>query len=444
MKKLLLLAVICLNALAGFSQKKPNIVLLFVDDQGWADVGYRNKLLHTPNIDQLKKEGLDFTRAYIATPTCSPSRASLLTGKEPVRLQMVRHIPQVGGGRLQDDEFSTLASDPVQMPTRNFLPLEEVTYAERLKEFGYYNMFIGKWHLGNEAHHPVRQGFDAQYGTANAGHPKDYYAPFFDSEDGTLRDFTGKNYLTDVLTTRAEDFIGDYDQPQPFMLTMWYYAVHNPHVGRKDWVQKYHDEGLSGRYAEYAAMVSAMDESVGRVRKALERKGIADNTIIIYLSDQGGDFSNAPLTGGKNGGNALGEGGARVPLIVHYPGVTKPNTTCEVPVQSLDIFPTLVEIAFGKKPTEKNINGVSLLPLLKGGTLPKRNLYFFRSYEDQYAAVVSGDWKYIKYHSGGDKLFNLLIDIGEQKNLTEEYPEKAAALKEDLVRWEKEAVPNWK
>lgn len=434
-----------LSRLLGISQDKPNIVLLLVDDLGWADVGYRNGILQTPNIDRLKKDALDFTRAYIATPTCSPSRASLLTGKEPVRMQLVRHIPKGKKGKLRGepgDDFNILDTDPAQMRSRNFLPLEEVTYAERLREFGYYNSFIGKWHLGNEKHHPIHQGFHEQYGTANAGHPRDYYAPFFHEQKNVLAGFSKNDYLTDVLTKKAEEFIGEYGKSQPFMLTLWYYSVHNPHIGRQDWVQKYQGEGLPGKYAHYAAMVSAMDESVGRIRKALEEKGISENTVIIYMSDQGGDFSNAPLTGAKNGGNALGEGGARVPLLIHYPGVTSPNSTCHTPVQSIDIFPTLVEIASGKERKDESINGVSLLPLIKGQKLPNRNLYFFRSYEDQYAAIVSGNWKYIKYHSGQDKLFNLMIDIGEQKNLITEFPGKARELGENLQNWVKEAVPN--
>lgn len=445
MKTTVTIAILCMHGLLGFSQDQPNIVLLFVDDQGWADVGYRNKLLHTPNIDQLRKDGLDFTRAYIATPTCSPSRASLLTGKEPVRIQLVRHIPKGKKGKLRGgpgDEFNILDRDPAQMPSRNFLPLEEVTYAERLRDFGYHNMFIGKWHLGNDEYHPIHQGFDEEYGTANAGHPGNYYAPYFHDEQDVLANFSENEYLTDVLTNKAEDFIDRYSRSQPFMLTLWYYTVHGPHVGRTDWVEKYHKEGIPGKYAEYAAMVSVMDESVGRVRKALEEKGISENTIIIYMSDQGGDFSNAPLTGGKNGGNALGEGGARVPFIIYYPGVTSPNSTCHTPVQSVDVFPTLVAIASGGKSTEKGINGVSLLPLLKGGKLAERNLYFFRSYEDQYAAVISENWKYIKYHSGQNKLFNLLIDIGEQKNLISEFPEKASELAKDLGQWEADAMPH--
>lgn len=444
MKKILFAFLLLSQFLGAQNQEGPNIVLLFVDDWGWADVGFRNDKFHTPNIDQLKKDGFSFERAYIATPTCSPSRASLLTGKEPVRFQMVRHIidqkEKAAKNNMPGGEFNLWPTDPVQMPSRNWLPLEEVTYAERLQQLGYYNMFIGKWHLGKKEHHPTEQGFDAQYGTGNHGHPGNYYAPFFKSGN-PLPNSPDGTYLTDVLTEGAEDFIAGYDKKQPFMLSLWYYNVHGPHIGRKDWVERYKKEGLTGKDAEYAAMVSAMDESVGKVRKALARKGIEDNTVVILLSDQGGYFSNAPLSGGKIGGNTLGEGGARVPFIVRYPGVTKPGASSSIPVQSIDLFPTLEEIASGKKPKTKNIQGVSLMPILKGKNIKDRDLFFFRSYEDQYTAIINGDWKMVKYHSGRHDLFNIVKDQSEFHNLVDVEVDMAEKMKERLEKWEKEAVP---
>ena len=430
----------------ALSKANPNIVLLFVDDWGWSDVGFRNPIFHTPNINQLKKDGLNFERAYIATPTCSPSRASLLTGKEPVRFQMTRHIidKKEKVAEAGNEEFNLWPKDPVQRPSRNWLPLEEITYAERLKEFGYYNMFIGKWHLGEEKYHPIQQGFDAQFGTTNAGHPHSYYPPFFKSEQDPMGFTSNYNdgYLTDVLTEGAEKFISDYNEKQPFMLSLWYYNVHGPFVGREDWLKKYKGEGLEGDYAEYAAMVSTMDESVGRIRKALEEKGIAENTVVILLSDQGGKYTNAPLSGGKIG-NTLGEGGARVPFIVYYPYVTKSGSVTETPVQSIDIYPTLVEIASGKGDDNRQINGKSLIPLLNGEKMAPRNLYFFRSYEDQYTALISGEWKLVKYHSGKFELFNISKDISESNNLINTALEKATELKTELLEWEKEAVPSF-
>ena len=450
MNKYFLGLLIAFFSLNSFSQQKPNIVLLFVDDYGWADAGYRNSTFHTPNIDQLVKDGMNFERAYIPTPTCSPSRGTLLTGKEAIRLSMPRHIEI--DEKNPDAKYSLWPSDPVQMPSINYLELDEITYAERLKENGYYNMFLGKWHLGHEGHYPVDQGFDEEYGTTDAGHPKNYYFPFFpEKEDPKGFQKTGVkkgDYLTDKLTDKASDFIKTYDKNQPFMMSFWYYTVHGPVIGRNDLVEKYKKEGLDkgdyeDKYEQYAAMVSALDESVGRVRKALEEKGIADNTIIILLSDQGGAYTNAPLSGGKKGGNTLGEGGARVPLTILYPGVTKPNSVCETPVQSIDLFPTLVEIASGKKCKDKQINGVSLMPLLKGKTIKKRNLYFFRSYEDQYAAVINGDWKLVKYHSGKFELYNVVKDISEKNNLIGTGLKMEATLKKQLAKWEHKAVPTY-
>lgn len=443
MKHLLLAFVFAISIFTSCAQEQPNIVILFVDDLGWADVGYRNPLFDTPNIDALAKEGMDFERAYIASPSCSPSRASILTGKEPVRIKMVRHIIEKENKLgTMDGEYNMWTKDPVQMPSINHLPLEEITYAERLKEFGYYNMFIGKWHSGVEEYHPIHQGFDAQYGTGNHGHPKGYYQPFF-AEGSPLPNIPEEEYLTDVLTDEAERFIKEYDNKEPFMLNLWYYNVHGPHYGRKDLIEKYEAKGMEAKYANYGAMVEAVDESVGRVRAALKARGIEDNTVILFTSDQGGYFTNYPLRGKKNGGYTLNEGGARVPFIFHYPGVTKSGSKCETPIQTLDVYSTLVEIASGKDQKDKQVNGVSIMPLLKGDDIEDRELYFLRSYEDQYAAIIEGDWKLIKYHSGNVQLYNVKEDIGEVSNLVFVHPKKTKALKAKLEAWEKEAVPEF-
>ena len=421
---------------------KPNIVLLFVDDYGWADISYRNNLFTTPNLQQLKQESVEFTRAYIPTPTCSPSRYSLLTGREAVRGEMVRHI------KIDKDnpgaKYSLWPSDPAQMPSINYMPLEDVTYAEKLKDLGYYNMFIGKWHLGHPGRYPEDQGFNESYGVTNAGNPKNYYYPFFRQDDDPKHYFkTNKegDYLTDVLTNRAVDFIENYNKKQPFMLSFWYYSVHEPSIGKKELVAKYKAQGLDEKMANHMAMVETMDASVGRIRQALLKKNISDNTMFIFISDQGGAYGNKPLSGGKKGGNTLGEGGARVPFLVYYPQLIKAAKSIDVPVQSIDIFPTLMELASGTHYLDSNIQGVSLLPVLKGKELAKRNLYFFRSYEDQYSAVISGDWKLIKYHSGKFQLFNISKDISEQNNLIGTNLSIEQILKTDLAQWEAEAVP---
>ncbi|MDX1284621.1 MAG: sulfatase, partial [Draconibacterium sp.] len=410
----------------------------FVDDMGWADLGYRNSNFYTPNIDRLKDEGMDFQRAYIATPTCSPSRASILTGKEPIRIEMSRHITHEDRFGRNTKKYNYWKTDPAKRNSINWLPLEEITYAERLKQFGYYNMFIGKWHLGHEPFHPVHQGFDEQYGISNFGHPANYYPPYF-REPNPLKDITGEKYLTDVLTSKADEFIRNYDKERPFMLSMWYYNVHSPHIGRKDLKDRYKKLGWNDRYANYGAMVSAMDESVGRIRNALREKGIADNTVILFTSDQGGFFTNYPLRGLKVG-NTLGEGGARVPFILYYPDITSPGAICETPIQTIDVFPTLMEIASGT-PNNDQIQGKSLMPLVKGEEFPERNLYFFRSYEDQYAAIISGDWKLIKYHTGPNELYNIKKDQCEINNLIRVETDIANKLEEELSEWEEEAVP---
>ncbi|MEN6361120.1 MAG: sulfatase-like hydrolase/transferase, partial [Bacteroidales bacterium] len=264
-------------------------------------------------------------------------------------------------------------------------------------------------------------------------------APFF-KENNPMADIQKGEYLTDILTNKTVDFIDKYDKKQPFLLVHFYYSVHGPQLGRKDWVERYKKEGFTGKYAEYGGMISTVDESVGRIRAALKEKGIADNTIIIFTSDQGGFFTNAPLSGGKIGGNTLGEGGCRVPFIAFYPGVTKKGSTTDVPIQTLDVFPTLVEIASGKKCVDKGINGKSLMPLIKGEKFPKRDLFFFRSYEDQYTSIISGDWKLIKYHSGLYHLFNVTNDISEKNDLINKDLKEADLLKKKLNKWEKEVV----
>lgn len=436
MQKQLLFSFLLLNTGTIMAQQ-PNIVLFFVDDLGWADMNYSGSGYDTPNIDILKSEGLYFSRAYVSTATSSPSRASLLTGKEALRCGFVRHIY----GNPEKAEFQLLESDPGHMRSRAWLPLNEITYAERLKDYGYYNYHIGKWHLGHEEFYPIHQGFDGMYGVSDFGNPNSYYYPYFRNKNPFSESFKNM-YLTDVLTDEAERFINGYEKESPFLLNIWYYTVHEPHVGRVDLVQKYKSKGLDEKMANYAAMVEALDESVGRIRAAVNDKGISDNTIFIFISDQGGTFKNGPLRGGKLGGDALAEGGSRVPMIIYAPGFPTMGTTCDIPVQTIDIFPTLVELASGSSCKDKQINGVSLLPILNGRKIKERDLFLHRSYEDQNAAVIRGDWKLIKYRSGKLELYNLTDDIGEQNNLVDKYPRRTKKMLKRLDKWLDEATPD--
>ncbi|NDV61542.1 sulfatase [Puniceicoccales bacterium CK1056] len=416
----------------AFAGSRPNIVLLFVDDLGWSDLGYRNPgVVETPHIDQLAREAMDFEQCTIATPTCSPSRGTLLTGKHPVRLGLVRHI---SGG--PEEEFSYWKTDPAQVPSRNWMELEHITYAEALKEFGYYNQFIGKWHLGHEPYHPVEQGFDSQIGTTNRGHPGSYYPDYF--PDSEVFEEEESAYLTDKLTDAAVGFIESYDKPQPFMLSFWYYSVHSPHIGRKDYVEHFKKKGFEGKYAEYLAMIKSVDDSVGRIRGALESKGIADETILIFLSDQGSYFENKPLRGGKMH-DTLFEGGARVPFLFYWPGVTEPVKNTSI-VQSTDLFPTLVEIAGGDPGEYPDVDGVSLLNVLRNNTQLERGrpIFGYRAYEDLYASVRNGDWKLLGYRSGKLELYKIDTDIGESSDVSSEFPGRTEEMKAMLVDWERE------
>lgn len=427
---------------SGKKSPQPNFVLLFVDDLGWSNLGYRDAAFESPNIDRLARDGLDFQQAYIAGPACSPSRGTLLTGKHPAQLQLVRHIP--GGTQHGFDKFGRTTrklnfwkTDPARFPSANWLALTHETYAEALGKLGYYNLFIGKWHLGHEEYHPVHQGFDRQVGTSNYGAPASYYPPYF-LNSAVLAD-EKERYLTDKLTDEAVEFIDTYNNPQPFMLTFWYYSAHTPHQGRRDLVKHFENKGLTGKRAHFAAMVKAVDESVGRIRGALARKGIAEDTILIFLSDQGGYFENKPFRGAKKK-DTLYEGGARVPFIFHWPGVTKPGGKNNSVVQSTDIFPTLVEIAGGKPADYVHLDGVSLAPVIKmNNTLARgKPVFGYRAYEDLYASVREGDWKLLAYRSGKTKLYNLANDIGEQNDLASSEPEKTRALTDQLIDWEQD------
>ncbi len=428
----------------AWSADQPNIVLLFVDDLGWNDLGYRNAKFETPNIDQLAAHSLDFQRAYIASPTCSPSRATLLTGKHPARLQIVRHIP-TSTKADQDDfdefgrtdkEFHLLDGDPAKFPSRNWLPLEHTTYAEALKELGYYNGFVGKWHLGHEPYHPIHQGFDEQFGTTNFGHPKSYNAPFFVNTD-VLSD-VAEGHLTDVLTQQSVDFIQQYDRDQPFMLSVWYYGVHRPPVGRADLVQYFEDKGYAKSDAIYAAQVKAVDESVGKIRDAIAAKGIDKETVVVFLSDQGSWYPNSPLRGTKRV-DTLCEGGARVPFMIRLPGSVKENRKCPAPVQSTDLFPTLIEIAGGDPANYADLDGVSLLPVVESrsrNVVRDAPLFGYRAYQDLYLSVREGNWNMLVYRSGKISLYDVVKDVSEQSDVAGDFPDVVSDLKTKLIAWE--------
>ena len=449
MNKLLtviLACVLALSTLAGLGAFgawagqpiKPNILFVLVDDLGWADVGcFGSRYYETPNIDRLATQGMRFTCAYAACPVCSPTRASIMTGKYPARLHLTDWIPGEG-----DTPTHALRVPP----WRQFLPLNEVTIAKALKSAGYVTASIGKWHLGGPNYYPEHQGFDLNIAGGDIGHPASYFWPYEGKTHTVPGLRTGGQegeYLTDRLTAAAEAFL-EANQARPFFLYFAHYAVHVPLEAKPGLLAKYRAKPPSGGQNNpvYAAMIESVDESVGRLLGKLEALGLENRTVVVFMSDNGGLWpaatSNAPLRAGK--GHPY-EGGIREPLIIKWPGRTQPATTCAEPVCSIDFFPTLLEIAGVKWPGP--VDGVSLVPLLKQtGSLSRDALYWH--YPHYWSgntvrpsgSVRAGDWKLIEFYEDMRvELYNLKEDIGETRDLSKASPEKAAELREKLHRW---------
>lgn len=417
---------------------RPNIVFILVDDLGWADVGcFGSKFYETPNIDRLATQGMRFTDAYAACAVCSPTRASIMTGKYPARLHLTDWIAGEGDA----------PNHALLVPKwQKFLPLEEVTIAEALKPAGYVCASIGKWHLGGPKYFPEHQGFDGNVAGSDLGHPPSYFWPYEGRNNSLPGLKTGGHqgeYLTDRLTDAAEHFI-EQNKDRPFFLYFAHYAVHVPLQAKPAVVAKYRAKAPPGGQtnAVYAAMVESVDDSVGRILRKLEELGIAANTVVVFMSDNGGlwpeSTSNAPLRAGKG---YPYEGGIRGPLIIKWPGTTQPGATCSVPVSSIDFFPTLLEIA-GAKSSEP-VDGRSLVPLLKqAGSLDREALFWHYPHYwggnrvRPFGAVRAGDWKLIEfYETMGVELYNLKDDLGETRDLAKEKPAKAAELHERLHQW---------
>lgn len=425
---------------AAAPARKPNIVFILADDLGYRDVGcYGSKFYETPHIDRLASQSLRFTDAYAACAVCSPTRASILTGKYPARLHLTDWIP----GEGNSPQNKLLIPDWQQ-----FLPLTELTLATALKSTGYATASIGKWHLGGEPYYPEHQGFDLNVAGTHWGQPASYFWPY----EGRTHTVAGLKagghpgeYLTDRLTDEAERFI-EANRDKPFFLYFPHYAVHTPLGGKQALIEKYQAKPVvdEQKNATYAAMIESVDDSVGRILKKLDELGLADHTIVIFNSDNGGlwpySTSNAPLRAGKA---YAYEGGTREPLIVRWPGVTPAGATCQVPVMSIDFFPTLLEIA--GVPLERSVDGVSLVPLLKqNGTIHRDSLYWHYphywgghpSRVQPFGAVRTGDWKLIEFYENQRiELYNLADDLGEQHDLAAAQPQKAGELRENLHRW---------
>ncbi len=415
----------------GEPVERPNFVLIVIDDMGWTDLGcFGSSFYETPNVDRLASRGMRFTQAYSSCTVCSPTRASLMTGKYPPRVNITDWIP----GHRRPKAKLRVPGMSLQ------LALEEITLAEALKAAGYATASIGKWHLGGPNYFPDKQGFDLNLGGCDKGQPPSYFSPY---RIPTLSDGEKGEYLTDRESLEAVRFI-EANRDRPFFLYLPHHAVHTPLMGKKEVVEKYRQKARPGAgqsNAVYASMVEGVDDSVGRIMAKLAELRIDGRTVVIFTSDNGGllrSTSNEPLRAGKG---SPYEGGVRVPLIVYWPGVTKPGSACEAPVISPDLFSTVLDVA-GVKDRPKDVDGVSLVPLLRqSGALARDELYWHYPHyhpggATPYGAVRKGDFKLIEFFEDGRlELYNLKEDVGERRNLAPEMPQKAKELQGLLARW---------
>ena len=447
---LLLCGFVSASAQVRPAAPKLNVVLILADDLGWTDLACFGSDFHeTPHLDRLAREGMKFTQNYSACTVCSPTRAALMTGKYPARLHITDWIPG-----LMPDNPKLLVPDWSKQ-----LPLAETTIAKVFKSAGYRTASIGKWHLGNEEFYPEKHGFDVNIAGLNAGSPPTYFSPW---RIKTITDGRDGDYLTDRLGEEAAGLIEKW-RDQPFFLYLPHFAVHTPIQGRADLVAKYQQKlkpGLRHNNPAYAAMVESLDSAVGRVLTKLDELKLAERTLVAFTADNGGLITrgvttNAPLRLGKA---SAYEGGVRVPAIVRWPGVTKPGSSNNTPVITMDWFSTLLEAAglgvpasAGRMPPKggtPSTDGVSLVPLLRGtGTLPARDLFWHYPHHQHYqlggampyGAIRRGDFKLVEHFNEMKvELYNLREDLSESRDLAAAQPQKVAELRDRLHAWRKE------
>jgi len=444
----------------------PNVLFVLVDDLGYMDIGANNPatFYETPNIDKLASSGVRFTNGYAANPVCSPTRYSILTGKYPSRVDATNFFSGNRSGRFL----------PAVLNDR--MPLDEWTLAEAVQASGYSTFFAGKWHLGpTEEFWPEQQGFDVNAGGHRAGAPfkaGKYFAPYANPR---LQDGPEGEHLTARLADETVRFIRKHKK-QPFLAYLSFYSVHTPLMAPRDLVAKYQkkaerlgllDAKVFGdeeqvwpnakqrkvrtlqTHATYAAMVESMDKAVGKVLAALDELELAENTIVCLTSDNGGlstsegsPTSNLPLRGGKGW---VYEGGIREAFMIRAPGVTKAGEICDVPVMTIDFYPTLLELCNIPVNKQQQVDGESLVSLLGGVQQTKRKSLFWHypHYSNQGGfpggAVRSGDWKLIeRYEDGRKHLYHLGDDVGEMNDVAGKHPERVKQMTSDLHAWYRE------
>lgn len=433
--------------LSGATAAKPNVVFILADDLGIMDIGaYNPKTFYeTPTINALAQRSMKFTQGYAACPVCSPTRASIMTGKYPARVGVTDYIGRNRAAKMKPAE------------TADHLALEEVTIAERFRDAGYATFFAGKWHLGTGQFSPGAQGFPADIeGTGQFYYPKSDTPPPNPKDDPKT---------TDRIASEAVKFIAAH-KDRPFYAYLPFLAVHIPIGARSELVQKYErkkataPEDAWGQEREskvrlvqnnavYAAMLEQLDQAVARVLDALETNGVADRTIVVFMSDNGGlataeghPTSNLPLRGGKGWPY---EGGIREPWIMRVPGMTKPGSVCDTPVVSTDFYPTLLELAGLPLAPAQHRDGISIVPLLKGGQLQRNAPIFWHypHYGNQggrpFGAIREGDWKLIEwYEDGAIELYNVPADTPEKNNVADAHADKVKDLRAKLAVWRTE------
>jgi len=441
---------------ADRASSKPNVILILIDDMGWADVGcYGNRYSETPNIDRLASQGVRFTNGYAPSAVCSPSRAAILTGRYPTRhgiTNWIKHwIPAEEG--KQPVGYESKEGRKLLTPENHlYMEHDEVTIAEVLKEAGYETCHVGKWHLGREKWFPETQGFDHNIGGYQTGNPETYFDPY---NNPRLPSRRKGEYLTDRESDEATAFIREAAaKEQPFFLYMSHYAVHDPQEAKKELVEHYKKKPIpEGKHFHptFAAMVHSVDQAVGNIMRTLEELGIDDETIVIFTSDNGGQkmtfgswtgpTDNTPLRDGKG---FPYEGGIREPFIVKWAGNARKGSVSDEPVCGIDILPTICDITGQPVPSERPVDGVSLVPLLKGRQKLHRDALYWhqphywgpKDLVAPYSAVRKRDWKLIRwYEDNRVELYNLRDDISETNDLAGRRPDKVAELGKQLDRW---------
>ncbi len=447
----LTLSVMCVWPYTAEAQiRHPNIVVIVADDMGYADIGIHGcKDIPTPNIDALARAGVRFTDAYVSGPYCSPTRAGLMTGRYPQRFG---HEFNIGG--------------MVPAHRQIGLPLDEVTIADRLRAAGYHTALVGKWHLGVQGRFwPDKRGFDEFFGFLSGSHgyndPTPKTNPIFDVDKNGRRIVEKLPYLTDAFADRAVDFISR-EKSQPFFLYVAFNAVHEPTEPNDKYLARFPNIANAKR-RNYAAVLSAMDDAIGRIVEALRAENIEDNTLLIFFNDNGGPLppppdswngsSNAPLRGRKG---EMWEGAIRVPFIIGWKGHLPEGKIYSKPIIQLDVLPTALAAAGIQVQPQWKLDGVNLIPFLTGKTKgsPHESLYWRTG---SIKAIRKGDWKLVKMRYSRDEedpavlsdlsgveLYNLKNDISETKNLASKHPQKVEELKGAWQQWNRQlAKPGW-